>query len=862
MNFYTNVQCVGSKMLVRGVDNRTRFKVKDDYNPTLFIPKNGNSEYKSLFGEPVGPISLGTIKDARDFVTKYSNVDNFHIYGNRNYQYCYIGDKYSEVQYDKDYIVMVNMDIEVDSQNGFPYPETATEKLLSIAMNIKSPNREHSGMFVFGWGGEFTAPDDVIYIDCRDEEDLIFKFIEFWENVDPDIITGWNVQFFDVPYLVNRITNVVGEKEAKRLSPWKRFSVRNAIIHGRENQAINLLGISILDYMEMYKKFTYTNRESYRLDHIAHIETGYRKLEYDEYSNLDQLYRNDYQKFIEYNIRDVRLVDEIDDKMKLIDMILELAYSAKVNYNDVFSQVRMWDTMIYHHLKQKNVVLPPPKPGSKDDQYVGAYVKEPISGVHKWVVSFDLDSLYPHLIMQYNISPETLVDRKDVPRDLYDSLVLGQGRNVSVYDEVIDKAFDTSLLKKYEYTVTPNVEFFDTTKQGFLSEMMETLYDERKQYKKMMLESEKKLEGVGRINTVAEGKQHFYTKYTKEIAQYKNMQLARKVQLNSAYGALGNQYFRFYDVRLATAVTKSGQLSIRWIESRVNSYLNDILGTEDFDYIIASDTDSIYVSLEGLVNKVFGEKDVDVNAVVSFLDKASQGKIVPYIGSCYEDLAEYMNAYSQKMNMTREIIADKGIWTTKKRYALNVYDSEGVRYSQPKLKMMGLETVKSSTPAICRTRMTEAIKLMMNGTQEDMYEFVSKFRSEFNSLPLEDIAFPRGVNGVDKYDDGRGMCIKGTPIHVRGSLLYNRLLNTHALTKKYPIIHNGDKIKFVYLNEPNPVTEFVISVVGKLPDEFCLDEYIDYDLQFEKAFLDPLTSMLDHMGWKPKEESTLNDFFV
>jgi len=440
--------------------------------------------------------------------------------------------------------------------------------------------------------------------------------------------------------------------------------------------------------------------------------------------------------------------------------------------------------------------------------------------------------------------------------------VLGQGRNVSVYDEVIDKAFDTSLLKKYEYTVTPNVEFFDTTKQGFLSEMMETLYDERKQYKKMMLESEKKLEGVGRINTVAEGKQHFYTKYTKEIAQYKNMQLARKVQLNSAYGALGNQYFRFYDVRLATAVTKSGQLSIRWIESRVNSYLNDILGTEDFDYIIASDTDSIYVSLEGLVNKVFGEKDVDVNAVVSFLDKASQGKIVPYIGSCYEDLAEYMNAYSQKMNMTREIIADKGIWTTKKRYALNVYDSEGVRYSQPKLKMMGLETVKSSTPAICRTRMTEAIKLMMNGTQEDMYEFVSKFRSEFNSLPLEDIAFPRGVNGVDKYDDGRGMCIKGTPIHVRGSLLYNRLLNTHALTKKYPIIHNGDKIKFVYLNEPNPVTEFVISVVDKLPDEFCLDEYIDYDLQFEKAFLDPLTSMLDHMGWKPKEESTLNDFFV
>ena len=852
--FYTNVVASGDYLLVRGVDSRgKRYKDRVRYEPTHFVPSNSeDSKYQTLDGKPVDSFKPGSIKDSRHFIDRYDGVKNFEVYGNGNYNYCYISDEYPEdISYNKDSLVIANIDIEVDSRNGFPEPEHATETVLSITSKTNDGHYWVVGLKPLDRPLEPIGK--VTYIKCEDEEHLLSTFIEYWNEIEPDIVTGWNVQFFDIPYLINRIINVMGEKQAKRLSPWKRFTTRKTIIHGKEHQAMNLLGVSILDYLEMYKKFTYTQQESYRLDHIGSVEVGERKLDYSEFANLHTLYDNDFQTFIEYNVRDVELVDKIDNKMKFIDMVLALAYSAKVNYNDVFAQVRMWDTMIYNHLRKKNIVIPPKDSSEKNTQYEGAYVKDPILGMHKWIVSFDLNSLYPHLIMQYNVSPESLVDRSELPSDVMSNFDLGPHKTVTRIENCIEKIFDTDILKERNLTVTPNYQFFTTEKRGFLPEMMEELYEQRKKYKGLMIETQKKQEKDKSVD------------YSNDISRYNNIQLARKVQLNSAYGALGNQYFRYYDIRQAEAITKAGQLSIRWIEERVNRYLNKLLKTDDVDYVIASDTDSIYVTLEALVDKAFSggydDHPESVNKIINFLDTVASDKLEPYIDRCYQELADYMNAYDQKMFMKREVIADKGLWTAKKRYILNVHDSEGVRYKTPKLKMMGIETVKSSTPAVCRERLTEVLNLVMNSTQDAVYDYIESFRSEFNDLSFEDVSFPRGVNGLEKYKGTVELCIKHTPIHVRGALLYNKMLKDNGIDKKYPLIMNGDKIKFSYLKTPNTAKDKVISIVDKLPDEFELSEFIDYDLQFQKTFLDPLSVILESIGWSAERKATLEHLF-
>jgi DNA polymerase elongation subunit (family B) len=349
----------------------------------------------------------------------------------------------------------------------------------------------------------------------------------------------------------------------------------------------------------------------------------------------------------------------------------------------------------------------------------------------------------------------------------------------------------------------------------------------------------------------------------KDISKYKNLQLAKKVQLNSAYGALGNQYFRFFDVRQAEAITLSGQLSIRWMERKINDYLNKLLGTEEEDYVIAGDTDSLYIRFDGLVDKVFGDDQEDTVKIINFLDKVAAQKIEPFIDKSYQELADTMNAYDQKMFMKREAIANKGIWTAKKRYILNVFDNEGVRYAEPKLKMMGIETVKSSTPAVCRDALKKAINVIMNGDEQAVQDYIAKFREKFKTFPFEDVAFPRSVSDLAKYEvRGDDLIIpKGTPIHVRGALLHNYLLRQHNLTKRYEKIKDGEKIKFCYLKTPNNVKQNVLSVLSSLPKEFGVEQYIDYDLQFEKSFLEPLKFILNSVGWSPEKQSTLEDFF-
>ncbi len=842
-NFYTNVICVGNNILYRGVENGRRVKLRVGYTPTMFLPSKKETKWKTLHGEYLDEVPMGSIRDCRDFIKRYEDVENFKIYGNTRYEYAYIADEFKgAIDWDQAKINIAVIDIEVGSENGFPDPYKANEPITAIAVKTLDGD-----MKVYGCGNFNNSRDDVTYIKCRDEYDLCKRFLEDWKYDTPDIITGWNTRFFDIPYLVNRFVKILGEDEMKNLSPWGIVQERKTNIKGRELISYEIYGIASLDYIELYKWFAPggKSQDSYRLDNIANIELGKQKLSYDEFENLHQLYKLNYQKFIEYNIVDVELIVELEAKLKLIELSLTLSYDTKSNYGDVFTQTRMWDAIIYNYLLERNIVVPPNITSVKDGAFEGAYVKDPQIGVHDYVASFDLNSLYPHLMMQYNISPETIIEVKDYDDNMRQ--IISDGVNV---DKMLSKEVDTSKLQGV--TITPNGQFFRTTEQGFLPKMLEEMYQDRKKFKKLMLSAKQEYEKETDANKKYELK--------KKIARYDNLQLAKKVSLNSAYGAMGSQYFRFYDLRLALGVTSAGQLSIRWIEEKINKYMNDLLKTNGVDYVIASDTDSIYLRLGELVDKVYSKK-TDVNQLISFMDRVCEDKIQPYIDNSYQELATYVNAYSQKMQMKREGLSNKGIWTAKKRYILNVYNNEGVQYAEPQMKVMGLEMVKSSTPSSIRDKMKEVIKLMVTGTEDDVQEFIANFRKEFRTLPIEEISFPRSVNGLKTYTDKAQIYTKGTPIHVKGALLYNYLLNKHNLSNKYPKVQEGEKLKFTYLIQPNPINDTVISYPTRLPTEFGLDNYIDYELQFEKAFLDPIKIILDCMNWQSEKTSSLADFF-
>jgi DNA polymerase elongation subunit (family B) len=843
LEYYTNVAKFGKHILYRGVKDGSRVKYKTQYAPILFVPSKNDTGWKTLNNENVEPMRFDTMKEASDFVKGYEGVSNFKIYGNQNYSYSYIAENFkNQIEWDIEHLAIDVIDIETGSENGFPDPRQAPEPVTAITITRFGKNP-----IVFGCG-DYKVKGEEKYIKCSNEIDLLEKFLFQFEYNCPDVITGWNIKFFDIPYLYNRIMILLGEEQVKRLSPWGFVKEKTSFQRGtgKEIQSYEIVGVAQLDYLELYRTFSPhgNSQENYRLDNIATVEIGEKKVSYEEYGNLHQLYKLNYQLFIEYNIKDVDLVIKLEGKLKLIELALTLAYDTKSNFEDVFTQTRMWDALIYSYLLNKKIVIPPKYIQEKDSAFEGAYVKDPQVGLHFYVASFDLNSLYPHLMMQYNISPEMLVEPSDYTDEMKRIIMDG----VSV-DKLLEKKVDLSGLSGV--TLTPNGQFFRTDKKGFLPEMLEGMYNDRKKFKKMMLGFQQQYEN--------ETDEEIKKDLTKKIARYNNLQLAKKVGLNSAYGAMGTVYFRFFDIRLALAVTQTGQLSIRWIENKLNAYMNKLLGTNE-DYVIASDTDSIYLSLEALVNRVYKEKP-EVNKIIKFMDKACEEKIQPYITKSYQELADYIHAFDQKMFMKREALCDRGIWTAKKRYILNVYNNEGVQYKEPKLKVMGLEMVKSSTPLVVRDKMKELIKIIVTKNESDVHDFIVDFKKEFKKLPPEEISFPRSVNGLKKYSDSATMYKSGTPIHVKGSILYNHQLKLQGLDKKYPKIQEGEKIKFTYLRMPNLFKSPVISYPMSLPKEFNLHNSIDYEAQFQKTFIDPISVILECIGWNTEKKSTLDSFF-
>ena len=831
MKFYTNVVRYGNNLLVREVNNGVRSNQKIPYLPTMYMRVGKETNWKSLDGRNVAPITDMTMKECDEWLKSYESQPHY-VFGNTLHAYSYISDTYpNTINWDIDQILIVTMDIEVQCENGFPNPRDASEPLLSITIK----NHQNKQILVWGTGEYKNTREDVTYVKCKDEKMLIQEFLTFWQKNQPDGITGWNTEFFDIPYLCNRIKNLYDENEINKLSPWGNVSDREIYQMGRKHQVYDIQGVSHLDFYDLYRKFTYTSRESYRLDHIASIELGESKDD-NPYETFREWYLKDFQSFIDYNIQDVEIVDRLEDKMKLIELCLTMAYDAKVNYMDVLGSVKYWDILIYNELRKKNIVIPQKVERKKTEKFEGAYVKEPQVGLHKWVMSFDLNSLYPHLIMQYNISPETLVAEKKV-------------KDITV-DKMLNKEVDTSILK--DATLTPNGALFKTTQKGFLPELMQKMYDERVKFKQLLLEAKKDYEKTKD------------PKLKKTISKFNNIQMAKKISLNSAYGAIGNNWFRYYNLLVAEAITTSGQFAIRHIEHSLNGYLNKILETNGEDYIIASDTDSVYICFDKLVSKVFKGNE-DKGKIVDFLDKVATDKIEPFIDKAYQELANYVNAYEQKMQMKREVIADKAIWVAKKRYILNSHDIEGVRYKEPKLKIMGVEAVKSSTPAPCREKIKDALKIIMNNDSKVLNSFIQDFRKDFMNLKPEMVAYPRSVNGLNKWTESHNLFKKGAPIHCKGAILYNHLIKDKKLTGKYPFIQEGDKIKFLHMKTPNTYQSTSISFMTKLPEELNLHAFIDYDTQFEKSFVEPLKFITDIIQWQIDgsygTQATLEDFF-
>ena len=838
--FYTSVVRYGNSMLYRGYTSRgDKVFKREPFSPTFYVSSKDATGWTGLDGTQIGPVSFETMREAKEWLDTYKEVTGFGIYGTKNYIHQFIAQKFpNDIQFDRDKINVTTIDIETEYNDGFPDPKIADQRVLAITIKNNIDGVYH----VWGYGDydvDAALIKPVKYYRCRDEASLLTKFLDYYSRpeVMPDVLTGWNIRFFDVPYLVNRVNRILGVDMCKKFSPWGMIEHRTIKRLNREEETYEIRGVQVMDYLELFQKFGYTygTQESYKLDHIAHVVLGEKKLSYEESGSLKNLYKDDFQKYIDYNMKDVELVDRLEDKMGLITLGMTVAYKGGVNYQDVFGTVAIWESIIYRKLLQMKKAPRVSSPIADKTAFAGGYVKEVMTGAHDWVVSFDLNSLYPNIIVQWNMSPETIVKG-----DIGDA---GVEHYLNYHGSESDPVHPVHRDEK-NYAVSTNGALYRKKEDGVIPSIIVDYYDERRVVKKNMLAAEQ--EYVKNKTDALD----------KEINRLHNQQMAIKILMNSLYGALGNQYFKYFDLQVAESVTLTGQMVIRWAEKSINHEMNKLLKSDGVDYVIAIDTDSLYINFGPLVEQL---KPKDP---VKFLDKICADHFEPILSKAYEDLYSKLNCHKPRMEMAREVIADRGIWTAKKRYILNVHNSEGVQYDEPKLKIMGIEAIKSSTPEVCRTRFKEVFKIIISGTERDTQDYIRNFKQEFKSLPPEQVAFPRSVSNITNWMDKALTYKKGTPIHVRGSLLYNKHLKENRLSKKYELIQNGSRIKFCYLKMPNHIKENVVAFPDHLPEELKLHRYINYDLQFEKTFIEPLKLILDSVGWSVEERATLEDFFV
>lgn len=835
MKFYTGCAIKGNKILVRGYNSGKRFTDSVPFKPSLFVRSEDFSQYKTMTGIDVKRMKFDTIYDCRQFLDQYRELEDCPIYGNTDFITQYLLETYQgEVEYDLSKIKIAYFDIETECESGFPDMENPNERINLITVRISGLN------YVIAMK-PLTLPNTCKFILAASEKDLIEKFFKVLKKEDPDILTGWNIKLFDIPYIIGRARLFFDDKEIQSWLPFELMKERVTNIGGRDFKIFELPGYTTLDYMDLYKKFSGTSQESYALNFIAKAELDEQKLDYSEYGSLREFYTKDFQRFAEYNIQDTELVERLDNKLKLIDLAVSIAYEAKITFDTVFFATRIWETICCDYLLQRKIIPPLKTKYAKDDQFVGAYVKEVAPGLYKNVVSFDATSLYPSIIMGWNISPETCVV-KNSSLNAEDFL-----QNKAGINDMIDDA------KSRTACLACNGTMFTNTARGFIPILIETTFNQRQEAKKKMIALEKEYEASKNKDLLP------------RIAALKIRQSVKKILANSLYGCLGNPAFTYSSPELATAVTVTGQVIIRTAENEMNGYINKVMkNASPKDYVIAVDTDSVYLNLDDIVTKV--SSNSKVTDITSFVNDICEKNIQPQLSKIMSGLSSKLNCKENKISFKREAIASAGMFIAKKRYALLVYDLEGVRFTEPKLKIMGLETARSSTPAIVRNKLKDSIKIILTKTPEELRQYVNTFHDEFMKLPLEDVAAPRGVKGLNKYKDTSDIYKSGTPIATKAALLHNAYIKKIGVDKEVAEIRENDKMKFVFLKVPNPYgkggRDGVMGFINKPPVKFGLEKYIDRNKQFEKTFGEPLDNILQAINWSIKEEVTLESFFI
>lgn len=872
--FYVSVGVMDDKVIHVYYENGKRRESEVLFKPMLgkmVANPDPEKEYEwnDIYGNPLQWKRFDNIAKYRHFIDEYEEVD---FYGTMKEDYQFLSEAYpGAIDYDLSYIRPYLIDIEIDSSDGFANVDDADKEITSISLKDQRGNR-YFVMATKPWeavktclkdsAGPWIDLDKVKFYHCKTEEDMFKTLRRIIRKEKPDMLVGFYAKMFDFPYIIKRGRYVMGKDYMNGFSPFGFTTVKKKTdkLSGRIIDFFTKIeGIPLLDFQLMYKKFVYTPREMYSLDYLAEQELGDTKLDYSEYDTLNEMWEKDPQKYIDYNIWDVELIDLLDQKLGLIDLTCTIAYFAKTNFVDTLGTVGVWDSIFFNTLKEKKVMIPPKHVSEKED-YAGAYVYQPETEIHDWIISVDLKSLYPHVQQQYNISPEALLGDRRMEWD------------VDIEQDLDDRYLNEEFKAPKNAIMAANGCFFRKDKEGIVPGLLRTIYDNRVVAKKEMIEWKQKLQAWKEEHKI-DVKTDFndyskdgdpkligeWAEFEKHISTKNNYQMAMKILMNSEYGALANVHFRYYDVRLASAITLSAQLALKWAAKKVMGH--PLRKKYKWD-LIYGDTDSLYLSVKYVVDQIrlrnegISDKDL-IKQVNSFVAKIIQ----PILSDGYEELAAYVNANENRMFMNHEKTITNALWTSKKRYALNVLWDEGVTYDKPKLKVKGIEIVRSSTPKIIRDALKESVAIMLED-ETKLLDFVKEQKAKFKDNDVLNVAFPRSANNIEDYliekSDGSLAYKKGSPIGVRAAIIYNNLVRTK---EGWPQINSGEKIKFVYLMKPNTFDENVIGFIRRIPEEAI--KYVDWDLQFEKTFLSVIKNIYTKMGkvFKMHKETNLSDIF-
>lgn len=862
MNLYTDVFQYKNKLLVRNIEGLKKIS----FRPSLFIPTKNETEYTNMFGKNLRQVHFDKISDMRDYRKQYQDIQDIH--GNYSAVTQYLHSTYrSDIEYDLTKVIIYSIDIETTTEKGFPNPELPEEEINVITMTDVVTDKAITLTTLDADLNQIKKKYPFAKVMVMENEvELIKKFIFLFSRRYPHILTSYNGEGFDIPYLTNRALGIVPEAYFKRLSPWGLVRASEILDPMTKEKKVNYewIGIQLIDYLPLYKKFSQASPEDYKLDTVANHELGENKVE-NPYDTFQEFYEKSPTLFVEYNIKDALLINRLDRKRKLLAQIVDTAYYAKVNYIDVFKPMRVWDSLIHDYLYQQNVIVHNPPKKKLEKKIIGAAVKEPIPGIYDWTVSFDAKALYPSIARSLNMSPETVVNTESI----FEDALCGIERLLGGYDETDD-------LKKNNYSLSANGFYFRRDKMGLFPTMFSRIGKRRDDAKNRMLE----LDAFIQANP---------DKATDEMRNEKetmnSKQGSSKILNNSGYGVMAAEHFRFFDTRISEGITATGQFVIKTAEQFLNKRLNEYFKTEGIDYVLYSDTDSLFVKFGGVLSDKV-KKEKSSQEITNFLDKFAKTYLADVLEEAMNDIGTRLNVFENHLYFKREMINQNHLMYKKKKYACALIDSEGVRYQNPEIKVKGIEIVRRTTPMVVRKYLKTSVNKMLIEGYDSFLEYFEEIRDSWHDHDYKDILLGIGNNGMDvysttddkgedgieeekenesgldmleKYQDDGKVYKKGTPYHIKASLIYNHKIKELGLDKKYPLIQNRDKVKIAFLKMPNKLMVDTIAFPDKLPVEFEVESMIDYERHFEKTYLSTIKRLSDAIGWKLERSYSLFD---